>query len=78
MITCFSQDLVEDFMCACPPGFTGKNCSVEINECFPNNSCPGNSTCIDELDSYSCTCNTGFEGDNCTGIAEQSLVRSFL
>ena len=61
------QDLVADFMCSCPPGYTGKNCSVDINECLPN-ICPGNSTCTDDLDSYTCTCNLGFEGGNCTGI----------
>ena len=26
-------DLRADYACACPPGFTGKSCQVDVNEC---------------------------------------------
>lgn len=64
---CFIQDLISDYICDCPPGYTGKNCSIDINECLAAD-CPGNSTCVeDALDSFACICNPGFTGDNCTG-----------
>ena len=58
-----------DFRCECPPGYTGKNCSIDIDECV-DAECPGNSTCVeDTVNSFACECNPGFEGENCTGKA---------
>ena len=54
-------------MCECPPGYTGKTCSIDIDECV-DAECPGNSTCVeDAVNSFACECNPGFEGENCTG-----------
>ena len=68
------QDLVADFACACPPGYTGKNCSMDIDEC-QEVGCPGNSTCMDSIDDFTCVCNPGYTGQNCTeGTLKQKSV----
>ena len=46
-----------------PPGFTGKRCETNINECI-NNPCV-NGECKDEVNGYKCQCNSGFFGQNC-------------
>lgn len=62
-----AQDMIADFACDCPAGYTGETCSDDIDECLEAN-CPGNSTCVqDAVDSFLCQCNPGFEGVNCTG-----------
>ncbi len=60
------QDLLADFSCECVPGFTGKDCDIDINECLKV-ACVGNATCIHGINEYECACNPGFEGSNCTG-----------
>jgi len=52
-----------DFKCSCPPGFTGKRCETNIDECI-NNPCI-NGECKDEINGYKCQCHSGFSGQNC-------------
>ena len=61
------QDRVADYTCQCLAGYSGRNCSIDIDDCA-GVQCPGNSTCIDSVDSFTCVCNHGFEGENCTGM----------
>ena len=42
---------VADYICECKPGYDGKNCDVEINECAPN-PCKNDAICSDKLDDY--------------------------
>ena len=35
MLRCF-QDLLNDFTCQCTPGYTGRHCDTNIDECSPN------------------------------------------
>lgn len=49
---------------SCPAGFTGSNCSTDINDCI-GVSCSGNGNCSDRVDGYICFCNSGFFGINC-------------
>ena len=58
------QDLVDDFECKCPPGFTGRLCDVDINDCDPN-PCENGGTCKDEVDGLVCQCQDGFTGVQC-------------
>ena len=39
------QDLVASYSCTCPPGWTGVNCAVNINDCSPN-PCRNRGLCI--------------------------------
>ena len=40
--------LREDFVCECAPGYRGKRCQEEKNECF-DEPCYGNAACIDKV-----------------------------
>ena len=52
------------FQCTCEPGYEGKNCEIDINECLPAGLC-NNGICKDEINSYKCDCSLGFNGTNC-------------
>ncbi|XP_063762554.1 delta-like protein C isoform X2 [Eleginops maclovinus] len=56
------------YTCTCRPGFTGKNCEIETNEC-DSNPCKNGGSCTDLEDDYSCACPQGFYGKNCEVIA---------
>ena len=48
-------DLVNDYSCACQPGYTGKSCEVNIDECAPA-PCQNGAACTDQVNDYSCAC----------------------
>ena len=50
--------------CECPEGFTGKNCTTNVDECV-DHICQHGSTCIDAVNSYTCQCKKGFTGKYC-------------
>ena len=52
--------------CCCFPGFTGTDCSIEINPCTMAN-CQNNGTCvvIDNSFDYKCNCKPGYTGEHC-------------
>lgn len=45
-------------------GYTGVNCSVDINECAPN-PCKNNGNCSDGVNEYKCSCADRYNGTNC-------------
>lgn len=49
---------------ACQPGFTGINCTIDIDDCL-NENCSGHGDCSDRVDGYFCFCFAGFYGSNC-------------
>ncbi|XP_035209467.1 epidermal growth factor-like protein 8 isoform X2 [Stegodyphus dumicola] len=54
--------------CSCPPGWTGKTCETDVNECSQrNNFCE--QECINVPGSYKCSCREGYSlhpnGRNC-------------
>lgn len=53
-----------DFRCVCDPGYTGKFCSENINECKMQ-PCLNGGTCIDKINAYFCVCAEGWEGETC-------------
>ncbi|XP_055859624.1 uncharacterized protein LOC106051838 isoform X2 [Biomphalaria glabrata] len=42
--------------CQCMPGWTGLDCSTDVNECDSSDACPLYSTCINLPGSYNCSC----------------------
>ncbi|KAK0400502.1 hypothetical protein QR680_015284 [Steinernema hermaphroditum] len=55
----------EKHMCECKPGFTGRNCEVNIDECaFHSRPC-NNGTCVDGVNGFTCHCPPGTTGQFC-------------
>lgn len=48
-------------------GFTGKNCTIDINECNNTtvNLCQNDGGCVNTVGSYECKCKAGFTGKDC-------------
>ena len=51
------------YTCACPAGYTGTNCQINIDEC-ENAPCLHGS-CTDGVNSYTCACDPGWTGTDC-------------
>lgn len=52
-------------VCNCRPGYTGRECEIEINECDPQ-PCLNGGLCTDLVNDFKCTCPDGFFGKQCT------------
>ena len=52
------EEGTNEAICQCR-GFTGANCTVDINECLRQNPCHHGGTCINTLGSFKCTCPPG-------------------
>jgi hypothetical protein len=59
-----SPNLVNAYSCACPPGFTGTNCQINIDDCA-GQPCQHGGACVDGVNGYTCQCPPGFSGANC-------------
>lgn len=56
-------------LCLCADGFTGSDCSVDVNECSAN-PCGNGGSCIDGVNEYQCACLPPWTGKTCAqGIA---------
>ncbi|XP_041474351.1 uncharacterized protein LOC121423126 [Lytechinus variegatus] len=54
----------EDYTCLCPAGFTGKNCTDDIDECAQN-PCQNGGECFNLINAYACACLSCYSGRNC-------------
>lgn len=52
------------FACACAPGFEGRHCEINRDECA-SNPCLNGGTCLDGVNSFQCLCEPGFGGTRC-------------
>ncbi|XP_060585286.1 protein jagged-1b-like, partial [Ruditapes philippinarum] len=51
--------------CICSPGWIGRNCTTDVNECSRNPCKNTAMTCINIPGSFDCQCFKGWEGINC-------------
>ncbi|KAK9712540.1 Laminin G domain [Popillia japonica] len=49
------QDEIRDYTCICPPGYIGKACEIDVDECKKQ----------DEIRDYTCICPPGYIGKAC-------------
>ncbi|TRY86429.1 hypothetical protein DNTS_004204 [Danionella cerebrum] len=60
----FTYAIAAGYVCQCQPGYTGENCSVNINECV-SDPCQNGGGCQDLVNGYECECPEGFTGVDC-------------
>ncbi|KAL2096473.1 hypothetical protein ACEWY4_008621 [Coilia grayii] len=58
------QDSPEGFQCLCPPGWTGRTCQLDTNECDLG-VCVNARSCRNLIGGYLCDCLQGWSGPNC-------------
>ncbi|CAH3152005.1 unnamed protein product, partial [Pocillopora meandrina] len=68
---CQASSSSEGYTCVCVPGYTGKDCTEDVDECsLGKHKCDSNAECTNTLGSYSCKCKEGFSGDGQTCLGE--------
>ncbi|XP_036382029.1 protein crumbs homolog 2-like [Megalops cyprinoides] len=60
----FSYADAAGYLCECLIGFTGENCSINIDEC-ESAPCQNGASCEDLVNAYKCACLPGFTGTHC-------------
>lgn len=53
------------YNCSCPPGYQGKNCRNDIDECRKPGKCLNGGICMNTHGSYRCDCLAGYSGRTC-------------
>ena len=62
-------------MCFCANGFSGDNCSQNVDECGSSPCQPGG-TCTDGIASFTCACSPGLTGVTCQSDIDECAVTS--
>ena len=58
--------MVNDYRCNCKPGYEGRNCEIDIDDCeLEQQPCQNGATCLDKVDGYFCECRPGYSGELC-------------
>ena len=63
--TCSPYGNFHKFTCACPLGYQGARCELDIDECARTDPCRNDGKCVNTNGSYTCICKPGFEGRDC-------------
>lgn len=58
------QEGASGYICTCPPGYTGRNCSSPVSRC-QHNPCHNGASCHERNNRYVCACVPGYGGRNC-------------
>ncbi|XP_058806153.1 protein crumbs isoform X2 [Phymastichus coffea] len=58
-----------EFVCECLPGFEGKVCDTNVDECV-GVVCPSDRVCVDVVNGYECKCRNGYKEPNCSLIVD--------
>ncbi|KAK7823853.1 hypothetical protein U0070_020524, partial [Myodes glareolus] len=64
---CVNGECIEgvlSYSCKCDPGWSGTNCTENINECV-SNPCLNGGTCIDGINGFTCACTSSWTGYYC-------------
>ncbi|KAH0627496.1 hypothetical protein JD844_003261 [Phrynosoma platyrhinos] len=62
--TTVPQVTTSGYNCVCDPGWTGANCTENIDDCA-SNPCQHGGTCTDMVNGYSCECTSTWTGPQC-------------
>ncbi|KAH3791857.1 hypothetical protein DPMN_145348, partial [Dreissena polymorpha] len=60
------------YECVCSPGYEGRHCDSNHDDCFPN-MCQNGATCEDRTGAYVCKCPSGFNGTRCEYDIDECL-----
>ena len=65
--SCWSHFVTGEYYteCQCADGYTGQDCSTDIDECSENDLCKNGAECTNFPGSFHCNCTSGFTGDHC-------------
>ncbi|GLD49694.1 protein jagged-2-like isoform X1, partial [Lates japonicus] len=61
--TCMNTE-PDEYYCACPQGYSGKNCQIAEHACV-SNPCANGGTCHEVPTGFECQCPPGWEGLTC-------------
>nr|XP_051711281.1 protein crumbs homolog 2 isoform X1 [Oryctolagus cuniculus] len=73
----FSFRHAAGFLCHCPPGFAGADCSVDMDECA-SRPCLHGGRCQDLPSGFRCHCPDGFAGVTCEEDVDECLSEPCL
>ena len=62
------------YQCTCQTGWTGYNCSEDVNEC--NYHICAHGGCKNTQGGYQCTCYSGWTGRNCSADVNECSIRN--
>ena len=66
--------MVNDYRCNCKPGYEGRNCEIDIDDCeLEQQPCQNGATCLDKVDGYFCECRPGYSGELCELDVDECL-----
>ncbi|XP_060773694.1 protein jagged-2b isoform X4 [Neoarius graeffei] len=64
--TCINSE-PNEYNCACPEGYSGKNCEIAEHACV-SNPCANGGTCHEVPSGFECQCPPGWEGPTCAKV----------